>query len=105
GRRLAYTVRHAGRHDVWASLLDGSGAHPVTSAGLCRAPAWSPDGAWLAYLSAQGGTFDVWAVPAPAEAAGTVPPSGTPSPTAPTAPRQITKGGLLDAASGIAWTR
>jgi TolB protein len=101
GRRLAYTARRAGRHDVWISQADGSNAYQVTTAGMCRAPAWSPDGAWLTYLSAQTGTFELWAVPAPAEgssagASGTSPPAGA---------QQLTRGALADAASGIAWAR
>ncbi|HEX2032684.1 MAG TPA: hypothetical protein VHS99_00735 [Chloroflexota bacterium] len=106
GQRLAYVVRRAGRHDVWVAGADGRGARQVTTAGVCRAPAWSPDGTTVAYLSAQGGTFDVWLVPV----APPLPPEA-PEPTAEpgvasgaAGPAQpLTRGGLLDAASGIAW--
>jgi TolB protein len=100
GLRLAYTVRHGDRHDVWVCQADGSAPRPVTTAGTCRAPAWSPDGAWLAYLSAQTRTFEVWAVPAPGDggAAG-----GAAGATGPQAPQQITRGAIADAASGLAW--
>jgi TolB protein len=104
GRRLAYTARRAGRHDVWICQADGSNAYQVTTAGTCRAPAWSPDGAWLTYLSAQTGTFELWAVPAPAEGN---PPGMLGSPGAPPAvgAQQLTRGALADAGSGIAWAR
>jgi TolB protein len=102
GQRLAFAVRNAGRHDLWIARADGSGARQVTTAGVCRAPAWSPDGTWLAYLSAQGGTFDVWAVPVGPE---TGAPTGADGPAfGPSgAARQITKGGVVDAGSGLAW--
>jgi TolB protein len=94
GGRLAYTVRDAGRHDVWVMQADGTGARQLTSVGVCRAPAWSPDGAWIAYLSAATGTFELWAVPAPAE-------SG--APPASTGVQQVTRGALVEATSGVAW--
>lgn len=97
GQRLAYTVRSAFRHDIWIAGADGSGARQVTTGGFCRAPTWSPDGAWIAYLSAQSGTFDVWAVPLTPGAA----PGGELG--AGGAARQITKGGVVDAGSGLAW--
>ncbi|MDQ3699913.1 MAG: acylaminoacyl-peptidase, partial [Chloroflexota bacterium] len=100
-QRLAYTIRSAFRHDIWIASADGSGARQVTTGGFCRAPTWSPDGTWIAFLSAQAGTFDVWAVPLPppagAASGGEVGVSG--------APRQITKGGVVDAGSGIAWAQ
>jgi Tol biopolymer transport system component len=39
---------------------DGTRQIRVTQAGVCRAPAWAPEGAQLAYLSAQTGSFEVW---------------------------------------------
>jgi TolB protein len=101
--RLAYVVRtpdasrSAGRHDVWVMQADGTAARPVTSTGLNRAPAWSPDGAWLAYLTARSGAFDIWAVPAPAA------PPATADPAAAPVARQVTQNGQLEAASGLAW--
>ncbi|HXI17293.1 MAG TPA: hypothetical protein VNM48_13090 [Chloroflexota bacterium] len=123
--RLAYAVRTSdpgrsvGRHDIWTMRADGSGARAITTSGQNRAPSWSPDGAWLLYLSARTGTFDVWAVPAPATP--TSGPSGTASaalaigqgqPATTSTPsgagnvaRQVTQNGSLDAASGLAWAR
>ncbi|HEU5317323.1 MAG TPA: hypothetical protein VFX49_14530, partial [Chloroflexota bacterium] len=83
---------------------------PVTTSGLNRAPVWSPDGQWLAFLSARAGAFDIWLVGAPPDAAPPVPSgsggasSGPPTPAASVA-RQVTQNGGLDAASGLSWAR
>ena len=109
GKRIAYAVRSGARHDIWVMRADGSNARQVTATGACRAPCWSPDGAWLAYLCAQSGTFDVWAVLAPADDSASGPgPAGAPAtavpPSAPAAPvRQVTRSGICEATSGLAW--
>lgn len=100
GRRLAYISRNVGRHDVWVMGADGANARQITTAGACRAPVWSPDSAWLAYLSAQTGTFEVWVTPAPPDPSV----AGAAGVTAPLS-RQITRNGLVEAASGLAWAR
>ena len=42
------------RSQLWAVPTDGSAAaRPLTSGSLDSAPAFSPDGRWLAYLSAE----------------------------------------------------
>src|SRR3982750_893570 len=44
------------RGQLWAVPTDGSAAaRPLTSGGRDSAPAFSPDGRWLAYLSAAPG--------------------------------------------------
>jgi len=50
------------RSQLWAVPTDGSAsARPVTSGDLDSAPAFSPDGRWLAYLSASaGGKPQIW---------------------------------------------
>ncbi len=102
GQRLAYTVRAAGRHDIWIAGANGSVPRQVTTSGACRAPAWSPDGSWLGFLSAQGGTFDLWTVPLGAEPG--APAGAEPPPLVPAgAARQVTRGGLIDAGSGLSW--
>jgi dipeptidyl aminopeptidase/acylaminoacyl peptidase len=53
------------RSQLWAVPTDGSApARPVTSGHLDSAPAFSPDGRWIAYLSAEpGGRPQVWLLP------------------------------------------
>ena len=53
------------RSQLWAVPTDGSApARPVTSGHLDSAPAFSPDGRWLAFLSAErGGRPQVWLLP------------------------------------------
>jgi dipeptidyl aminopeptidase/acylaminoacyl peptidase len=50
------------RSQLWAVPTDGSAsARPLTSGSLDSAPAFSPDGRWLAYLSAEsGGRPQIW---------------------------------------------
>ncbi len=53
------------RSRLWAVPTDGSApARPITSGHLDSAPAFSPDGRWLAYLSAEAkGKPQVWLLP------------------------------------------
>jgi TolB protein len=110
GRRIAYTTRSGARHDIWVMRADGANARQVTTTGACRSPCWSPDGAWLAYYSAQSGTFDVWVMSAPpdADAAGAAAAGATPAGAPASAPataslRQVTRTGVCEATSGLAW--
>jgi dipeptidyl aminopeptidase/acylaminoacyl peptidase len=53
------------RSQLWAVPTDGSAAaRPLTSGHLDSAPAFSPDGRWLAYLSAEAGERpQLWLLP------------------------------------------
>ena len=53
------------RSQLWAVPTDASAAaRPLTSGHLDSAPAFSPDGRWIAYLSAEpGGRPQVWLLP------------------------------------------
>jgi dipeptidyl aminopeptidase/acylaminoacyl peptidase len=53
------------RSQLWAVPTDGSApARPLTSGHRDTAPAFSPDGRWLAYLSAEpGGRPQIWVLP------------------------------------------
>ncbi|SOD98935.1 S9 family peptidase [Blastococcus haudaquaticus] len=53
------------RSQLWAVPTDGSApARPVTSGHLDSSPAFSPDGRWLAFLSAEaGGRPQIWLMP------------------------------------------
>ncbi len=112
GTRIAYTQRSQGRNDVWIMDADGSHPQPVTGNGASRAPCWSPDGQYLGFISAQTGGFELWVTqpPAPKEpavVAATGSPGPLPTEAEPKVPpaRQLTRGALLDAVSGLSWTR
>lgn len=50
--RIAYVSRHAERHNLWVADADGENAQAaLTSAEPIISPAWSPNGAQLAYVS------------------------------------------------------
>lgn len=115
GTRIAYAGRRQGRHDIWIIPAEGGPPMQVTRNGVSRSPAWSPDGRATAYVSAQSGGFEVWATALPpvalsgsAGSAG-VAATNTPSPTGTRAgdplALQLTKGALVDATSGLAWSR
>jgi dipeptidyl aminopeptidase/acylaminoacyl peptidase len=74
GHRAAFVVGTAvmeGEKSEWISQIhvassDGSGAFPLTrSEKSSTAPAWSPDGQWIAFVSARGGkdaTANLWRI-------------------------------------------
>ncbi|MDX9736359.1 MAG: hypothetical protein RBU36_19675, partial [Thermoanaerobaculia bacterium] len=52
-------------NDLWTARLDGSGVARVTSGpGVKASPAFSPDGALLAFTAELDGNLDVFVVPA-----------------------------------------
>ena len=68
GKRLAYFESTGGTYDLWTVAIDNDGAGlkaakpeaflqtPVDE----RHPAFSPDGRWIAYSSAESGTFQIY---------------------------------------------
>ena len=74
GQRVAFVVRENGedrRADVEASALESNVYIADVAPGemraltrfegaLTEAPAWSPDGAWLAFSTNAGGVPDIW---------------------------------------------
>ena len=72
GKRVAYVVATAqmeGEKSEWLSQIhvanaDGSGALQLTRGDKsASAPAWSPDGQWIAFVSARGGKPQMWRIP------------------------------------------
>jgi TolB protein len=94
GERIAYIGRDGGQGELWVKRLDGGEAR-FNKLSYVRSPAWSPDGTSLAVLAAQGGTFQVWLIPV--QGAGDAIEFGE--------PRQLTRDGTIDAASGLSWVK
>jgi dipeptidyl aminopeptidase/acylaminoacyl peptidase len=71
GDQIAYTVRQTdmdadkGRYDIWLSTIDGGEAQRLTTHDANdTAPAWSPDGEHILFLSSRGDSSQVWRMPA-----------------------------------------
>jgi dipeptidyl aminopeptidase/acylaminoacyl peptidase len=69
GRWIAFAVRdtdfqaNRGRFDVWLASTDGATVRRLTThAENDTDPAWSPDGRWIYFLSARGGSSQVWRI-------------------------------------------
>jgi dipeptidyl aminopeptidase/acylaminoacyl peptidase len=69
GRYAAYVVREVNKDDdrrnarLWRVPLGGGAAEPLTQPGSASAPAWSPDGRFLTFLSDRSGKLQVWVLP------------------------------------------
>ena len=95
GSAIAYIGRESGRGELRLNRPDGSGDTRSDKLAYVRSPAWSPDGGTLAILSAQSGSFDIWI--ASVRTDGETIELGE--------PRQLTRDGGIDAASGLSWGR
>lgn len=61
GGVIAYGARVGGQWDIYTTVVDTAETFRLTSTpGDDWAPAWSPDGSRIAYLSGQTGTSQVW---------------------------------------------
>lgn len=92
---LAYAVREGNRTDLRLRRLDGSPEVEVSRGGLSRAPAWSPEGRQLAFISSRGGSFELYVVDIASTASG----------LAARNERQLTRELNIDAVSGLSWGR
>lgn len=70
GTRIAYVLRTAEReHDredraLWMVPADGGAARRLTRGPADTAPAWSPDGRWIAFVRGGDGPPQLWLLPA-----------------------------------------
>ena len=71
GSRVAYQVGTAvmeeetseWRYQIWVADSDGSNAFQLTQGNKSsRAPAWSPDGEWIAFISLRTDSANVWRI-------------------------------------------
>ncbi len=68
GRRIAFTRRQHDHWEVYAIDVDGGNLTRLTNTptrsggavGNSAAPAWSPDGQYLAFLTDRGGPWEIW---------------------------------------------
>jgi serine/threonine protein kinase/Tol biopolymer transport system component len=63
GRRLAYwgVSEEGSKRGVWTVAVDGGEAVKALSDGFLNwNPVWSPDGAWLYFISDRNGSLNVW---------------------------------------------
>ena len=69
GAYAAYVVREVNVDDdkrnasLWRVRVSGGTSERLTQPGALSAPAWSPDGRYLAFLSDRSGKDQVWAMP------------------------------------------
>ena len=95
GSTMAYIGRPSSQPVLTIESLDGSHTATFEKLPFMRSPIWSPDGKSVAFLSAQGGVFEIWIV------------SVTATDTSFTLgePRQLTRDAAIDPMSGLSWTR
>jgi dipeptidyl aminopeptidase/acylaminoacyl peptidase len=71
GSRVAYQVGTAvmegetseWRYQIWVAGSDGSNAYQLTRGDKSSTdPSWSPDGAWLAFLSSRSDSANIWRI-------------------------------------------
>jgi len=63
GRRIAFVVPRVGDSQIYVMNSNGTEVTRLTPAGANMLPTWSPDGQWLAYISAGSGGLGLYVVP------------------------------------------
>jgi TolB protein len=96
GRWLAFAARDGERTDIFLLPAEGGTPQRLTTQGAARAPAFSPDGARLAFLAVAPGEagFDLWLADLSIGEGGVA---------AVSAARRLTTGLGLDGDSGLSW--
>jgi len=63
---IAYASQQSGSWDIWTARPDGTGADNITAESLANEtdPAWSPDGAKVAFVSDRSGNPDIYVMSA-----------------------------------------
>ena len=60
---MAFVSDRVGAPQIYIMDLDSGNVRRLTfNGGYNTAPAWSPDGKWIAYESRVGGGFDLWLI-------------------------------------------
>jgi TolB protein len=60
---MAFASDRSGGPQIYVMDADGGNTRRLTKKGSYNsAPAWSPDGAWIAYEKDVGGQFDIWLI-------------------------------------------
>jgi len=57
---LFHSARTAGKQQIWAVNVDGTGLTQITRDSISFAPAVSPDGQTVAYVSLRDKNYDIW---------------------------------------------
>lgn len=95
GKAIAYIGRPSSQPVLTIQSIDGTHEATYDKLPFVRSPVWSPDGASVAFLSVQGGVFEIWIL--------TV--TTTPDGITLGEPRQLTRDAAIDPMSGLSWSR
>jgi DNA-binding winged helix-turn-helix (wHTH) protein/Tol biopolymer transport system component len=58
--QLAVVIYNGALNDIWTVRTGDGALSRLTFEGNNAAPIWSPDGAWLAFASSRGGSYDIY---------------------------------------------
>ncbi|MCC7371726.1 MAG: PD40 domain-containing protein [Chloroflexi bacterium] len=95
GTMLAYMGRPGTQPTLTVQTLEGTTQATFDKLPFMRSPVWSPDGKTVAFMSSQGGVFEIWTLTVTKTADGVTL----------TEPRQLTRDAAIDPMSGLSWAR